>query len=151
LDHSWPEVTQAGIGLLEAWTDHLARSGKSALGFHAFVAEALADCVQAQRQDDPVEALGHINTQVEDPWVLELLGHAQELIAPSQGGDGSVAQDDLLLAAALVLAAVLAITRAPQGEGGGGPYVVLLWGVLATLIALTIPEHKNQTVLLVRA
>jgi hypothetical protein len=37
-----------------------------------------------------------------------------------------------------------------MAEGGGDPRVVLLRGVPATLIALTIPEHKNQTVLLVR-
>jgi hypothetical protein len=55
------------------------------------VAEALPDCAR------------------EDPWVRELLGHARELIAPPQGGDGSATQDNLLLAAALVLAAILAL------------------------------------------
>ena len=55
-----------------------------------------------------------------------------------------------MLAAALVLAAILAITEEPQGEGADGPHVVLLRGVLATLAALTSPEGKNQTVLLAR-
>ena len=79
-----------------------------------------------------------------------LLGRARALVAPPRGGDGSLARGDLVLAAALVVAALLAVTGpAPQGEGDG-PLVVLLRGVLSTLIALTIPEHQNQTVLLVR-
>jgi len=92
-----------------------------------------------------------ISTRDENSWVRGLLGHAQELITPSpQGGDGSAAQDNLVLAAALVLAAILAITgSAPQGKGDD-PHVILLRGVLTTLITLTIPDHKNQTVLLVR-
>jgi hypothetical protein len=90
-----------------------------------------------------------ISTQGENSWVRGLLGHALELIAPPRGGDGSAAPDNLL-AAALVLAAILAITgSALQGEDGD-PHVVLLRGVLTTLIAPTIPEHKNQTALLVR-
>ena len=117
--------------------------------FRTFVATALADCAHAQPQDDPLEALGRINTEVEDPWVRELLDRAQQLIALPKSGDDPGTRNNLVLAAALVLAAILATTREPQGESDG-PHVVLLRGVLATLTALTTPEHKNQTVLLVR-
>jgi hypothetical protein len=142
------EVTWAGLGLLEAWAARRARSGKMALGLHAFVAEALADCAQAQPQDDPPAALGRViatmSTERANSWVRRALSRAQELLAPPRGGDGSAARDNL------VLAAFLAITAsAPQGEDNH-PNVFALQGVLATLIALTIPEHENQAVLLVR-
>ena len=147
------EVTGAGIGLLEVWTARRARSREVAPGLHAFVADAIADCAQAQPQDDPPAALGRvigtISTQGENSWVRGLLGHARELIAPPRGGGGSAAPDDLVLAAALVLTAILAITGSAPQSGGDDPHVVLLRGVLTTLIALTIPEHENQTVLLV--
>jgi hypothetical protein len=123
-------------------------------GLRTFVAEALADCAHAQPQDDPPVALGRVietmGIQDKDPWVHRLLGHAQELVVPPRGGDSPAAQDNLVLAAALVLAAILSITgSASQGEGDD-PQVVLLRGVLTTLIALSTPEHQNQTVLLVR-
>jgi hypothetical protein len=55
-----------------------------------------------------------------------------------------------VLAAALVLAAILATTESsPQGDEAN-PHLLLLRGVLTTLITLTIPDHENQTVLLVR-
>lgn len=148
------EVTWAGIGLLEAWAARRARIGKAAQGLHTFLAEALAECVHAQPQDDPLAALrrviGTISTRSENSWVRGLLDHAQELIALPRGGDGSAAQDNLVLAAALVLAAILAIAGSAPKREGNDPQVVLLQGVVITLITLTSPAHKNQTVLLVR-
>jgi hypothetical protein len=139
----YPEITGAGIGLLEGWT---ARSGKATPGFFVFVADALADCGKARPQDDPLRTLERISAQIEDAWTRELLVRALKLIAPLQGDDPPL-QDDLVLAAALVLAAILG---GPQGEEGSGLHVALLKSVLATLIALTIPDHQNQTVLLVK-
>jgi hypothetical protein len=146
------EITGAGIGLLEAWSSACrARSAKAVPGFRVYVAEGLAGCEHAQPQDDPLQALGRVHTEVEEPWVRELLGRAQEMIGPLLGSGDAAARDNLELAAALVLAAILEITWArPPGDGDSNA-VAVLQGVLATLIALTVPEHKNQTLLLVKA
>ena len=89
-------------------------------------------------------------TRDEDPWAHQLLSGAKKVIAPLRASDGKAAGENLVLAAALVLAAILAITGSkPQGESND-PRVVLLQGVLATLITLTAPEDQNQTMLLVR-
>jgi hypothetical protein len=50
----------------------------------------------------------------------------------------------------LVLAAILDVTGPVPQVKGDNTLVVLLRGVLSTLITLTIPEHHNRTVLLVR-
>jgi hypothetical protein len=143
------EVTWAGIGLLEAWTDRGVRSGMEAL--HAFVAEALSDCAQTQPQDDPSAALERAIRTLpgENSWVLGLLARAHELIESRRSGD-SATQDNLALAAALLLAAILTTTRSSLRGAGDDPYFVLLRGALTTLVTLTNPQHENQMVLLVR-
>jgi hypothetical protein len=125
-----------------------------AQGFAAFLAEALAGCAQTQPHDDPpalllrvIETLG---TGGEQDGVGELLGHALALIPSPHGSDGPAARDDLVLAAALALAALLALTGPASQEEADDPHVAALRGVLATLIAITDSEQQNQTVLLVR-
>lgn len=72
------------------------------------------------------------------------------MIAPLRGGDDKRAGEKLVLAAALVLATILAITGSKTQEEGNDPRVILLRGVLATLITLTAPQDQNQTLLLAR-
>jgi hypothetical protein len=148
------EVTWAGIGLLEAWTSRHARGMKVAPGLHAFMAEVLDECAQTEPQDDPHAALElvirAISEHEKNTWALALLGHAQELIAPPRGCDVQAAQNNSGVAAAMVLAAILAITAPASGGQGDDPHVILLRGVLTALISLTVPENKNQTVLLAR-
>jgi hypothetical protein len=113
------------------------------------------DCAHVQPQDDPptvltgvIEAIGPPG---ENSLLPELLAHARDLIAPPRDSAGPAASDDLLLAAALMLAAILAVTGPTPQEELDDAHVVMLQGVLATLIALTVPEYENQAVLLARA
>ncbi|MGI8334380.1 hypothetical protein ACRYCC_30895 [Actinomadura scrupuli] len=123
-----------------------------------FLLESLQRTMSS-RVGDPAWALRYtsdpLRRRLVEPQVITLLEEAWEIVEEVWSRQIPAEQGDLVVAAALVLAALLYLPSA--GRSGSSTFQdadevsVLLQGVLATLVAVTDPNSQNQVLLLVRA